>query len=245
MRWTQPSGGRHPAAPVPDRAHRRVPGHRPGAVGDLLDPVRRTRRRLDPGARRRPETGDLRLSGRERAHLPRGRLQAGHDASRSGRTGDPTGRCSRRSSELFRGATFGDPRIEFVPVDPSTDHARPASHDAEGAPLPALAPAPRRRRRPASHRAGRLRSAPTLEARSPATSPTRSRSCWRRPGSPRETAARPSDACGPRTSPCSSARTPRPSRSRQALRRRGIPAVVTRGDSVLRVARRPPSGAGC
>ena len=55
--------GRHRyfAPTFPDRPHRRIPGHGPGAMGHLLPPLRTPRGRLDLGARRRPEAGDLRL----------------------------------------------------------------------------------------------------------------------------------------------------------------------------------------
>ena len=41
-------GDRRPPQPVQGGADRRVPGHRPGAVGDLLDPLRRGRTRTAP-----------------------------------------------------------------------------------------------------------------------------------------------------------------------------------------------------
>ena len=60
-----------PARPLPRRARRRVPGHRPRAVADHADRVRR--RRDDARADRRPEAGDLRVPRRRRLRLHRGR----------------------------------------------------------------------------------------------------------------------------------------------------------------------------
>jgi exodeoxyribonuclease V beta subunit len=56
------------------RAGRRVPGHRPAAVGDLPARVGTTARRRAAGTvpDRRPEAGDLRLPRRRRARLPAG-----------------------------------------------------------------------------------------------------------------------------------------------------------------------------
>ena len=59
------------ARPLPRRARRRVPGHRPGPVADHAHRVRR--RRDDARADRRPEAGDLRVPRRRRLRLPRGR----------------------------------------------------------------------------------------------------------------------------------------------------------------------------
>ena len=56
------------AAALADRAGRRVPGHRPGAVGGARPRVHRPRH---DGADRRPEAGDLRLPRRRRHDLPR------------------------------------------------------------------------------------------------------------------------------------------------------------------------------
>ena len=64
------AGPRPDAGPVADRAGRRVPGHRPGAVAGHRAGLRRPR---DRGADRRPQAGDLRLPRRRRRHLPRGR----------------------------------------------------------------------------------------------------------------------------------------------------------------------------
>ena len=60
-------------------AGRRVPGHRPGAVGHHAPGLRR--RRGDPGSDRGPQTGDLRLPRRRRPRLSR---CAAHRATRSG-----------------------------------------------------------------------------------------------------------------------------------------------------------------
>ena len=64
--------------PVADRARRRVPGHRPGAVAGARTSVPRPRH-ADPD--RRPEAGDLRLPGRRRRHLPAASRQAGTRAT--------------------------------------------------------------------------------------------------------------------------------------------------------------------
>ena len=56
------------AAALADRAGRRVPGHRPGAVGGARPRLQRPRH---DGADRRPQAGDLRLPRRRRRHLPR------------------------------------------------------------------------------------------------------------------------------------------------------------------------------
>ncbi len=70
---TDPGGDdRGPAAAraLPGRARRRVPGHRPGAVGHRPAGVRRG---VDARAHRRPQAGDLRVPRRRRLRVPRGR----------------------------------------------------------------------------------------------------------------------------------------------------------------------------
>ena len=65
------AGGRTDAAAVADRAGRRVPGHRPGAVAGARPGVQRARH---DGADRRPQAGHLRLPRRRRHDVPhRGR----------------------------------------------------------------------------------------------------------------------------------------------------------------------------
>ena len=69
-----------PAADAPalaDRAGRRVPGHRPGAVEGARP---RLLGRGHDGAHRRPEAGDLRLPRRRHRHLPRGLRDRGDPA---------------------------------------------------------------------------------------------------------------------------------------------------------------------
>ena len=63
-----PPARRADAAALADRAGRRVPGHRPGAVAG---PRPRLQRPRHDGADRRPQAGDLRLPRRRRRHLPR------------------------------------------------------------------------------------------------------------------------------------------------------------------------------
>ena len=63
------------ARALPRRARRRVPGHRPRAVADHADRVRR--RRGDARADRRSEAGDLRVPRRRRLRLHRGRAERG------------------------------------------------------------------------------------------------------------------------------------------------------------------------
>ena len=79
-RWPirRAAAARAAAGPVPGGAGRRVPGHRPGAVGH---PAPRLPRPHHAGADRRPEAGDLRVPRRRRAQLPRchrGRRPARH-----------------------------------------------------------------------------------------------------------------------------------------------------------------------
>ena len=88
-------------------AGRRVPGHRPGAVGD---PARGVPRAPHPGADRRPEAGHLRLPRRRRARLPRGAGVGAASCARCRPTTAATRRCSTgwpRSSAAPRSATSG------------------------------------------------------------------------------------------------------------------------------------------
>ena len=75
------------------RAGRRVPGHRPRAVGHHAWCLRR--RRHDARAHRRPQAGDLRLPRRRRARLPPGAGDACSPSGRSTSTGAATRACSR------------------------------------------------------------------------------------------------------------------------------------------------------
>ena len=69
------------APALADRAGRRVPGHRPGAVAGARPGVQRPR---DDGADRRPQAGDLRVPRRRRHDLPRGRRDRHHPADAVG-----------------------------------------------------------------------------------------------------------------------------------------------------------------
>ena len=80
-------GGRADAAALVDRAGRRVPGHRPGAVGGPRPRVHRARH---DGADRRPEAGDLRLPRRRRHDLPPGGPHRGDQADARRSTGAAT-----------------------------------------------------------------------------------------------------------------------------------------------------------
>ncbi len=83
------SPGLRPAAgPLPGGAGRRVPGHRPGAVGHPAPGVRR--RRQHPGAHRGPQAGHLQLPGRRRLRLPRCRVLGPDARPPSGPTGAAT-----------------------------------------------------------------------------------------------------------------------------------------------------------
>ena len=56
----------------------------------------------------------------------------------SARTGAPTARLLDALAQLLVGTTFGDPRIGFVPVAAAPDHARRRLTTTTGTPLPAL-----------------------------------------------------------------------------------------------------------
>ena len=83
--------GRADAAALADRAGRRVPGHRPRAVGR---PAPRVQRPRHDGADRRPEAGDLRLPRRRRRHLPRRRRDRDDQADALGQLAQR--RCAGR-----------------------------------------------------------------------------------------------------------------------------------------------------
>ncbi len=82
------------AAALADRAGRRVPGHRPGAVAGARPRVHRPRH---DGADRRPEAGDLRVPGRRRHDVPRSGEERDHPADARGQLAQRRGRCSPRS----------------------------------------------------------------------------------------------------------------------------------------------------
>ena len=87
------AGGRADAAAVADRAGRRVPGHRPGAVAGARPGVQRPRH---DGADRRPQAGHLRVPRRRRHDVP-------HRGRHRGDPADAVGQLAQR-----RGAALGD-----------------------------------------------------------------------------------------------------------------------------------------
>ena len=116
--------------PLPGGAGRRVPGHRPGAVGD---PRERVPRSPHAGADRRPQAGDLRVPRRRRGHLPARPPGPAATARRSAPTGAATRRCSRRCGTCLGGAALGDERITVHPVE-----AARSRRAARRAPVPPL-----------------------------------------------------------------------------------------------------------
>ena len=102
------------ARPLEDRARRRVPGHRPGAVAGARPGVHRPRH---DGADRRPEAGHLRLPRRRRHDVPPGRRDRGHQADAVGQLAQRRRRCSTRSSGCSTGAALGDERIVVRDVE--------------------------------------------------------------------------------------------------------------------------------
>ena len=157
---------------LPRRARRRVPGHRPGAVGDHADRVRRRRR--DAGADRRPEAGDLRVPRRRRLRLHRSgadrrRASAtldGQLAQRPGADRRLRRAVRRRASSGTRGSSTAGPRRGRQPRAAADRRAaarrRCASasctattdrrHDRSGYAQQRLARRARRRRRRGRHR---------------------------------------------------------------------------------------------
>ena len=124
--------GAPPAQALPRRARGRVPGHRPRAVADHADRVRR--RQDDAGPDRRPETGDLRLPRRRRLRLHRGgadRRHAGHadgqPAQRPG-TARRLRRAVRRGEARARGHRL--PAGQRRAREPGSAHARGAGPGA-------------------------------------------------------------------------------------------------------------------
>ena len=172
-------GGLHAAArAVRRRDGRRVPGHRPDAVGDRRAGVRR--RGHDARADRRPEAGDLRVPRRRRARLPRRRERRPDGDARSQlaqRPGPPRRvrrpvrrRRARRSADpLPHGARLRRPRRAAAARQPVRHRAaRSASSTATTGASP-------RRRSAVAPRSGRR--SPTSPATWP---PTSSRCCRRR-----------------------------------------------------------------
>ena len=191
----RPRGRRRPgpradAPALEDRAGRRVPGHRPGAVEGARPGLHRPR---DDGADRRPEAGDLRLP-RAATSSPTSRRPT---PPRPGGRWRPTGAATRRWSTRCRrcsaAPTLGDPRIAVHPRRRRTTRAAgwpgaPAPHplrvrllrartsppaDDGTVPIDA-APRPHRRRTsPTTSRGCSPRAPPSRAGRSrPATSPS-------------------------------------------------------------------------
>ena len=228
------AGPRADAAALADRAGRRVPGHRPGAVGGARPGLQRARH---DGADRRPEAGDLRLPRRRRRHLPRGRRDRHHPARPSPPTGAATPPLVDALQAVLRGAALGDPRIVVRDVERRTT-GEPAGRRAGRRAVPPAARAAPRTSRPAATALSaidRLRAAhrrrPRRRHRARCSPPAR-----------RSTASR----SAPATSrvlalPASS----RPSRSGPRCSTAAIPAVVAGGSSVLLTPGRPTSGSRC
>ncbi|MFZ2056213.1 MAG: UvrD-helicase domain-containing protein [Acidimicrobiales bacterium] len=163
----------------------------------------------------------------EAAHQP------GTARSTLGRNWRSDGALLDALGRLFMGATFGDPRIEFVPVEPPPEHRGLRLTGDDGAPVAALQvrlalgdDLPRTRRdqvisdaaeaaiaRDLAHQVQELLETAWVPSRGEAAPKRRLR-----PGDFGVLIGRHADAEPIRT----------------ALRRRGVPAVVTRGDSVLR-----------
>ena len=127
---------RRPARrPLPPRPRRRVPGHRPAAVGDLRPGLRRS----STDHRRRPEAGDLPLPRRRRARLPRRRAQR--------RAGDAADQPPLRPAAARRPR----PALRRCPPRPCRHRVRPRRRRARRA----AAQRPRRDRRAPARRARR------------------------------------------------------------------------------------------
>ena len=233
-RWAgQPGRGGRRATPVPHRAHRRVPGHRPGAVGHLLEIVRESRRRLGSHPGRRPQASDLLVPWRERVHVPRGRLPVRYDAVHA------------RSEPAFRRGVARRARAALQWSDlrrpPNRVRGGGAVTTSTGTCVSQRPMVPRCRHfgyvsllmttSPAPHAAGSTPRMP--KPRSHAISRTRFRSCWRRPGSRPEMAPQSRAAFDPSDVAVLIGKRAEAEPIKTALRQRGIPAVVTRGDSVL------------
>ena len=183
--------------PLRARAGRRVPGHRPGAVGDLRDDVHR-----QPGHGRRPEAGHLPVPRGGRAGLPGGHRRRRHGAPRhqlpqrrppgAGHERADPRRAPGRPAHRRRGGRGRAARCGTVAA------ARCA---ARGPPCP---------RRPRAVQPARLLLAAGRAAASSRISSARWWSC-----SPCTRSARvPTPArCGRATSPCSCRRTPTRRRS--------------------------------
>ena len=103
-----PGGLRPPPRALRRRPGRRVPGHRPGAVGHHAPGVR-PRAATDPGADRRPQAGHLRLPRRRRARLP---ATPSRWSSPNGRW-TSTGGATRALLEAYD-ALFGDAQLGYA-----------------------------------------------------------------------------------------------------------------------------------
>ncbi len=107
--------GRGADAPaLADRAGRRVPGHRPGAVGGARPGLHRSRH---DGADRRPQAGHLRLPRRRRHDLPHRLGHRRRPSRRSRSTGAATPPCCPPCRSCCAGAALGDERIVVRDVE--------------------------------------------------------------------------------------------------------------------------------
>ena len=155
------------APALADRARRRVPGHRPGAVEGARPRLLRPRH---DGADRRPEAGDLRLPRRRHLHLPRAPPRPRRPGARWRSTGAATRRWStrcRRCSVAPRSATRGSPYTPSRRSTPAAASRAPRSPSPCACACCAAPTSPRATR----HRADRRRSARTSRRTSPTTWP--------------------------------------------------------------------------
>ena len=135
------------APALADRARRRVPGHRPGAVAGARPGLLRPRH---DGADRRPQAGHLRLPRRRRHDLPRGGGDRHHPADARASTGAATPPCSPRSRPCCAGAELGDPRIVVHDVERPPRRESRLSGAPHGGAVPAARRTPRAPRRAAA-----------------------------------------------------------------------------------------------
>ena len=224
-----------PAAPrpLPGRARRRVPGHRPGAVGGRPPGLRW--RADHPGAHRRSEAGDLRLPRRRRLRLSGGRPARATTASPWPRTGAATQACSRPTTPCSIPFTSAIPRSPTAPVAATAAHRRPG---LLGGPRRRAPPGPGaargRRPGPADLEGRAKRRGPGLGRRRPGRR-RRRRCCRRRPGIVEWRGAEEGARAG--VSPGDIAVLVRTNRQaglvQAALRAAGVPAVVGGTESVF------------
>ena len=215
-------GGRGlpPDAPaVVDRAGRRVPGHRPGAVAG---PRPRLLRPRHDGADRRPQAGHLRLPRRRRRDLPPGRRQRRHPPHARGqpahrrpaarRAAAAVGRrgAGRRPDRRARrrGPPPGAPPGRAPPRVPAAGARRAPRHLP---PRPALD----------AHRGARCAST------SPRTSPSTCAGCWPRGPTFEGRPLRPRDVA------VIAHRHADLARAQEALAGQGVPAVIAGAGSVF------------